>query len=104
MPGSQRNRGSRLPPPDPGELAPAPPVEPGYRIAVEPLYVGAARAHVPGDRVPLDSVTRNGWETWVVMPPPDPGPHTAKDGSAAAEVSDVDSVGGDGEPGRPSRA
>lgn len=78
-----------LPPPDPGELV-AP--DPAYRVAAEPLFVGAALAHVPGDRVPLDSVVRNGWQAQVLMPPPDPPHHSAE--------SDVDSESSDGEPGR----
>jgi hypothetical protein len=35
-------------------------------IATEPLYVGTARAHNPGDVVPADNVERNGWQDGVV--------------------------------------
>ncbi len=34
-------------------------------IATEPLFVGNARAHSPGDVVPDDNVKRNGWESGV---------------------------------------
>ena len=34
-------------------------------IATEPLFVGNARAHNPGDVVPDDNVKRNGWESGV---------------------------------------
>lgn len=34
-------------------------------IAKEPLYVGTARAHNPGDVVPAKNVKRNGWESLV---------------------------------------
>lgn len=44
----------------------------GYVIATEPLYVaGGARAHNPGDRVPVGNVDRNGWPGKVR--PPDAG-------------------------------
>lgn len=38
---------------------------PDFFIATEPLFVGLARAHNPGDRVPADNVKRNGWEDGV---------------------------------------
>jgi hypothetical protein len=34
-------------------------------IATEPLYVGTARAHNPGDVVPADNVERHGWQDGV---------------------------------------
>lgn len=34
-------------------------------IATEPLFVGTARAHNPGDVVPAENVERNGWEDKV---------------------------------------
>lgn len=34
-------------------------------IATEPLFVGTARAHNPGDVVPADNVERNGWQDSV---------------------------------------
>ena len=34
-------------------------------IATEPLYVGTARAHNPGDVVPAENVERNGWQNKV---------------------------------------
>lgn len=38
----------------------------GYVIATAALHVaGGARAHLPGDRVPVGNVTRNGWEHLV---------------------------------------
>ncbi|MEV0805732.1 hypothetical protein [Micromonospora sp. NPDC050200] len=38
-------------------------------IATEALYVpGGARAHLPGDRVPVGNVARNGWEHGVRPP------------------------------------
>ncbi|AYF31106.1 hypothetical protein CSH63_27435 [Micromonospora tulbaghiae] len=43
----------------------------GYVIATEALYVaGGARAHRPGDRVPVGNVVPNGWEHQV-RPPAD---------------------------------
>lgn len=35
-------------------------------IAKEPLFVGLARAHNPGDVVPDENVKANGWEDGVV--------------------------------------
>jgi hypothetical protein len=35
-------------------------------IAKEPLFVGTARAHNPGDVVPDENVKANGWEDSVV--------------------------------------
>ncbi|MFG3709213.1 hypothetical protein ACGF7U_31405 [Micromonospora sp. NPDC047670] len=41
----------------------------GYVIATEALYLaGGARAHLPGDRVPVGNVARNGWEHGVRPP------------------------------------
>lgn len=37
-----------------------------YRIAKEDLFIGRARAHQKGDRVPVDNVERNGWQDKVV--------------------------------------
>jgi hypothetical protein len=43
----------------------------GYVIATERLYVpGGARAHNPGDRVPVGNVEANGWQAQV-RPPAD---------------------------------
>lgn len=36
-----------------------------YKIATKPLFIGYARAHSPGDRVPVDNIARNGWEDGV---------------------------------------
>ena len=44
---------------------------PPYYIAVEPLYIGGsqfARAHSPGDRVPVDHVETYGWQDSVRLP------------------------------------
>jgi hypothetical protein len=35
------------------------------KIATQPLYVGYALAHAPGDEVPAENVKRNGWEDGV---------------------------------------
>lgn len=43
-------------------------------IATEPLFVGNARAHNPGDPVPEENVKANGWQDSV-----------AKAGTKAAE-------------------
>lgn len=34
-------------------------------IATEPLFVGTARAHNPGDEVPAENVERHGWKDSV---------------------------------------
>jgi hypothetical protein len=40
--------------------------KPEYYIATAPLYVGTARAHNVGDRVPAANVKANGWEDSTV--------------------------------------
>jgi hypothetical protein len=57
-------------------------------IASEPLFVGNARAHNPGDHVPEDNIARNGWEDKV-----------AKVGTKAAEkiLAETTNVTGDQE-------
>ncbi|HXH77159.1 hypothetical protein [Nocardioides sp.] len=34
-------------------------------IATEPLFIGTARAHNAGDRVPAENVERHGWQDQV---------------------------------------
>lgn len=34
---------------------------PKYLVALEPLFIGTARAHNPGDVVHADAVKANGW-------------------------------------------
>lgn len=45
-------------------------------VATEPLFIGTARAHNPGDVVPAENVERYGWQDQV-----------ASEGSAAAEAA-----------------
>lgn len=33
-----------------------------YVVATEPLFIGTARAHNPGDLVRADTVDENGWQ------------------------------------------
>jgi trigger factor len=42
--------------------------ETDYVIATEPLFVGVARAHNVGDRVPRVNVEQNGWQDAVAEP------------------------------------
>jgi hypothetical protein len=51
--------------------APAEQPAPAYYIADEPLFIGIARAHNPGDLVPADHVERYGWRD-KVHPPESP--------------------------------
>jgi hypothetical protein len=52
-------------------------------IATEPLFVGNARAHNPGDEVPAENVEANGWQDSVVKA----GTKAAE--KALAEAADV---------------
>jgi hypothetical protein len=61
-------------------------------IATEPLFIGTARAHNPGDVVPADNVERNGWQDGV-----------AKAGTKAAEKA-LASVATDDQEGVPTSA
>jgi hypothetical protein len=54
-------------------------------VATEPLFVGNARAHNPGDPVPEENIAANGWEDSV-----------AKVGTKAAEKA-LDAAEGDQE-------
>ncbi|MGP3914302.1 hypothetical protein [Nonomuraea sp. 10N515B] len=44
------------------------PAAPPYYIATQSLYIGAARAHAIGDRVPPEHVERFGWAHKVRRP------------------------------------
>jgi hypothetical protein len=39
-----------------------------YVVATEPLFIGTARAHNPGDLVPFEHVEKYGWDGKVAKP------------------------------------
>lgn len=51
-------------------------------VALEPLFIGTARAHNPHDRVPAENVERYGWHDSV-----------AREGTAAAAAAPFDPTG-----------
>lgn len=67
-------------------------------IATEPLFVGRARAHNPGDEVPAENVEKNGWEDKVTTAGPaeaeqlpgiyDPAAHSVTDVNTYLETAD----------------
>ncbi|GAA3720710.1 hypothetical protein GCM10022224_103400 [Nonomuraea antimicrobica] len=64
------------------------PDTPPYYVATQALYIGAARAHIPGDQVPPAHVERFGWADKVRRPdePPavPPDQPVTDEGQAAA--------------------
>ena len=53
-----------------------------FVIALEPLFVGTARAHNRGDRVPKANVSSNGWQDGTA------GPGTKAANAAIGAVED----------------